>query len=189
MADHPRKQIRDAVVAMLSAQDGAGEYPTGAKARVYNSRDFPLDARIMPVCLVYTFNESLDSDYQHDGGVRRRIMDLRVEFYQAGDSAAADVDEGAFQVENIIHADPTLGNLVESCRLQSTDIAFAAEGDFALFTAVMVFEIVYYTHLIEDEGGRPVTVLLGFDPETGPGNEGKYIDTGEQVPPDIGALI
>ncbi|RUV00059.1 hypothetical protein EOB36_18095 [Mesorhizobium sp. M6A.T.Cr.TU.017.01.1.1] len=183
MAAHPRKIIRAAVAALLVTPDASDPpvFPTAAKARFYDSRDFPLDARTMPVGVVYSADERIDPDFRHDGGVRRRIMELRVEFYGVGDAGAEVVDEGAFEVENAIHANPTINNLVEWCTLTGTAIAFAEQGEVSLWTAILTFEVIYYTHLVADETGRPTTVLLGFDPETGPGNEPDYVDVTDVI--------
>lgn len=175
--DHPRKIIRAAVASLLKTPDGSDPplYPTSAGVRFYDSRDFPLDIKKMPAGVVYTLSERLDPDYRHDGGLRRRIMELRVEVYDVDDDAAEGVDKAAWEVENAIHANPTIGNLVEWCILTDTRIAAAEQGDLALFTAIMTFEVVYYTHVKPDSEGRPVTVLLGFEPETGIGHEADYI--------------
>lgn len=174
---HPRKEVRAAIVALLKTPEGvapAQVFPTSVNARWYDSRDTPTDTRLMPVGVVYTANERLDPDYRHDGGVRRRIMTMRIEAYHTGDEAAEGVDLIAWEVENLLHANPTIGNKVESCRLETTEIAFAEAGDVSLFAAVMEWEVVYYTHVVVDDGDVPKTVLLGFDPETGPGNEDDY---------------
>ncbi|QKC89998.1 hypothetical protein EB230_17475 [Mesorhizobium sp. NZP2234] len=178
MAPHPRKIIRAAVAALLATPDAADPpvFPTAAKARFYNSRDFPADARTMPVGVVYTGKDLIDPDYRHDGGIRRRFLKLIVECYAVGDEGADAVDDCAFQVETWLHANPTLGNLVEWCTIFETDTAFAEQGEVALWTAILTFDIIYYTQLIEVDGRPPTTVLLGFDPETGPGNEPLYTD-------------
>lgn len=182
MAPHPRKLIRAAVAALLSTPDTSVPpvFPTAAKARVYNSRDFPADARIMPVVVVYTGKDLIDPDYRHDGGIRRRFLKLMVECYAVGDAGADAVDDCAFEVETFLHANPTLGNLVEWCTIFETDTAFAEQGEVSLWTSILTFDIIYYTQLIPDSTGRPTTVLLGFDPETGLGHEPDYTDiTGE----------
>lgn len=174
MADHPRKVIRAAAVSMLATPDANGDFPTGAKARFHDSRDFPVDARTMPVGLIYTESEEFDPEHMHDNGVRRRIMQMKAEFYQVGENAAADVDEGAWQIENAFYANPTINDLAESVRLTRMESAFADNGEYALWTAVLTLEVVYWTHVQPDTAGRPTTVLLGFDPDTGPGHESDY---------------
>ncbi|MER9003330.1 hypothetical protein NKI15_06835 [Mesorhizobium sp. M0862] len=178
MAPHPRKLIRAAVAALLSTPDASDPpvFPTGAKARVYDSRDFPADARIMPVCVVYTGADVIDPDHRHDGGIRRHFLKLIVECYAVGDDGAEAVDECANQVETWLHANPTLGNRVEWCTIFGTDTAFAEQGEVALWTVILTFDIIYYTQLIADDGRRPTTVMLGFDPEIGIGHEPDYTD-------------
>ncbi|MBZ9850115.1 hypothetical protein LB565_19205 [Mesorhizobium sp. CA14] len=183
-APHPRKLIRAAAVNLLATSDASTPpvFPTAAKARVYNSRDFPADARIMPVVVVYSGDDVIDPDYRHDGGVRRRFLKLMVECYAVGDDGAEAVDDCALEVENWLHANPTLGNLVEWCTINSTVIAFAETAEVALWTAVLTFDVVYYTQLIEVEGRRPTTVMLGYDPDTGPGHEPDYTDVTGVMP-------
>lgn len=187
---HPREIIRDRFVTLLATPSEAPTpvYPTAARHRVYNSRDLPLDAETAtPAILIYTLREELDPIEQMDGGIRRRTMTLSVQIYETGlsrvgDTAEADlgalrVDEIAWTVENLVYADPTFGGLVERCSLLSTEIQVAGDAEeLALWVAGMSFEIVYVTHLRESEGSTPSQVLLGFDPDTGEGNEPQYVD-------------
>lgn len=167
---HPRELVRAAMVALIKAGG------TDAAHRVYDSRDFTLNTNATPAIVAYTLAERIDPDQQHQDGLRRRIMDMRVECYHTGDAGAAAVDRMAWQVENCARTDPTLGGRVEWCKLSSTDMAFAEQGEFALHAAVMTFEVVYYTHLYEVDGEPPITVLLGFEPQVGPGHEPEYVD-------------
>jgi hypothetical protein len=165
---HPRQMIRERFVSLVK------EAGTDAASRVYDSRDFTLNTDTTPAIVVYTLAEKLEPDQQHDDGMRRRVMDLRVECYHTGDAGAAATDRMAWQVENAMRSDPTLGNAVEWCRLSAASMAFAEQGEFALYAAVLDVEITYCTHLYEVEGAPPVTVLLGFSPDVGPGNEPEY---------------
>lgn len=177
MADHPRKQIRAALVALLKApvdpEAATLAYHTAAGPQWYDSRDIPLDVERLPAGLIYTPEEQIDPAYLHQGGNRRRILTLRAEIYTTGDDAPIDVDEIAWQVEEFVRLNATVGNRVEWCNLKSTNIGIAGQGEMTLFVAVLEFEVIYWTEVVE-VGGRPTTVLLGFDPETGPGNEGDY---------------
>jgi len=170
---HPRKIIRQTIVGMIAA--GA----TDAGERVYDTRDMTLFTGDFPVISVYTQAERLEEAEQQDFGLRRRIMTATVECYHSGDEGAEAVDRLAWQVENILHANPTLQLKVEFCRLLDTSIAFADDGVQVLHAAVMNFEVTYCTHLYEVEGAPPVTVLYGFDPQTGIGHEADYIQAGE----------
>lgn len=176
--EHPRKLVRGAFVDALKTPVD-GEYPTDSGERVEDSRDIPLKPGKLPATIIYTTGETIDADTRQTGGIRRRRMTLRCEHYHAGDDGAAAVDRLAWQTEITINKDETLGGMVESCQLAGTDLAFAEGAEFALHAAVMDFEVVYCTHQIEVEGSTPVTVLLGFDPFTGPGHEDDYIEVGE----------
>lgn len=184
---HPRKAIRSRVVDILThPAEGSTTPPTPAGRRVYDSRDLPIDPEQgTPAILVYTREETLNDVDQMDDGIRRRTLDLLIEVYDTGTSDDGDeddedgngaerVDDIAWQVENLIYADPTLGNLVERCTLVSTSIQVAADAEIPLWAAVLLFRVVYVTHKREDEGSVPTQVFLGFDPDTGPGNEPEY---------------
>lgn len=176
METHPKKIIRAYVTGLLTRHDPAAPeaWPTAAQGMIFNSRDFNVSGDNLPAGIVYTGDETIDLAYRHDGGIRRRILELKIEYYAEGDAGADAVDDGAMQVENAIHADPSLGTLVESCQLSRIDTAFAEMGEIALWTSILTFQVIYYTHFRSIDGEAPVTVLLGYDPETGPGNEAKY---------------
>lgn len=174
MADHPRKAVRAAIVQLLRTQGDDGSYPTMAGARVYDSADSPGDTDEPTEINVYMVDETIDPAFRHDGGMRRRIMGLRIECYYNGALGGERADRMAWEVENAIRTDPTVGNLVEWCHLENTQIVFAERGDISLFCAVMAWQVIYYTHEYQDGVGRPVTVMLGFDPDIGPGNESDY---------------
>ncbi len=173
---HPRKIIRQRVVDLLKAPT-AGDpitYPTGAGIYVFDSRDTEPNPDRPQQILVYTLGEKMDPEYRHQQGLRRRIMTLRIECYSIGDDGAAVADTMAWSVENAFLTDPTLNNLVEWVHLVDTNIAFAEQGEMALFCAVMDWEVSYYTNAQDDAGQQPTIVLLGFDPDTGPGHEPDY---------------
>jgi len=185
---HPRRLIRQRVVELLTAQRGDPPvYPTSAERRVYDSRDLPIDETSgTPAILVYTLREELDEAEQMDGGIRRRTMDLLVEIYRASVTpdgyegpevlGGPEVDDIAWRVESIVYANPTLGDMVERCTLISTDIQVSEDGVVPLWAAIMLFRVVYVTHLQEVEGSPPTQILLGFEPDTGPGNEPFYTE-------------
>lgn len=172
---NPGRQIREAIVQLLKSPVGDPPAPpTDAGARVFNSSDSPGDVDGGAEINVYLAGETMDSTYQHQGGVRRRIMDLRIECYHYGGSGADAVDDMRWQVEQAMRGDPTIGNRVEWCRLKESSIFFAEQADVALFAAVMSWEVIYYTDVAENEGSVPTIVLLGFSPDIGPGNEDEY---------------
>lgn len=172
---NPGREIRTAIVDLLKTPFGdPPAFPTDAGGRVFNSSDSPGDVDAGREINVYLAGETLDPSWQHQGGGRRRIMDLRIECYHYGTSGADSVDDMRWQVEETIRRDPTIGRRVEWCRLKESNIFFAEQGDVAMFAAVTAWEVIYYTVPAEDEAGRPTTVLLGFSPDIGPGHEPDY---------------
>lgn len=170
---HPREEIREGIVALLKGD--AENRPTSAGARVYNSRDIPMNFDMMPAIVVYTMVDASDPDTRNHETAARRVMALRVECYAMGDEAADSVDVGAWNVEEAIRSDPTIGGRVEWCHHEKTEIAFAKEGDDELFVALMDFEVAYWIERPEEPGVTP-RLFLGFDPDTGPGNEDDYVE-------------
>lgn len=164
---HPRKAIRAALVDTLKGQTDAGN-------SVYDSRDIPLAEDSMPAVLVYTKRDRIDPDTQHEPGPRRRLMDLAVEIYDAGEEAAGRVDHIAWQVENALRRDHTLGKRVERAHYTESDLAFADQGDFSISVDSMTVEVAYWTEFEGDEedgsggvGELPREVLVGYTPDVG----------------------
>lgn len=164
---HPRKAVRAALVEALKGKTDAGQ-------SVFDSRDIPMTEEAMPAVLVYTKRDRIDPDYQHEPGPRRRLMDVSVEIYDAGDEAAGRVDRISWQVENAIRADHTLGKRVERAHYTESDMAFADQGEFSLSVEAMTFEVAYWTQATDDAedapGGitaLPREVLVGYSPDVG----------------------
>jgi len=170
---HPRQIIRQTIVELLKAGN-----VDAASNSIFDTHDKPLFADDLSAISVYTQSERLEEQESQDYGLRRRIMSVGVECYHGGDAGASIVDKLAWQVENILHANPTLQEKVEFCRLTDTSIAFTDDGKQVLHAAVMTFEVTYCTHLFEVEGLPPVTVLYGLDPHTGKGHESDYVNLG-----------
>lgn len=166
---HPGALVRGAVVDAIKGS-------TAAENHVFDSRDLPLSADITPAILIYKTGEVLDRDHMHDNGLRRRTMTLSIEIYGVGDDAADVTDRVAWEVENTLRADPTLGGKVERIDFIDSATAFADNGELALFVTAMTVEVIYWTHLVADEGSRPSIVLLGFSPDIGLGNEPDYAE-------------
>jgi len=171
---HPRQIIRQTMTVLIQAGS------TSAGDNVYDTRDLTLFTDNFPAISVYSLSERLEEDEQQTHGLRRRVMTIAVECYHTGKDGAQMVDKLAWEVENILHANPTLNDLVEWCKLTDTALAFEDDGQQVIYGAFMTFEVTYLTHLYEVEGQTLVTVLYGFDPLTGLGNEPHYIALDEQ---------
>lgn len=168
---NPRKEVTSAIATYLKTPNN-GSYLTGAGARVFDNDATPPDADGMNEINVVFVKEDIDPATMHQDGRRRRIMQLQIECYHSGSRDAAD--DLAWDVENAIRANPTLANKVEWVKLTGLSLFVVENSTYALFSQVMTFEVIYWTHVEPDEEGIPRTVLLGFEPETGPGNEPDY---------------
>lgn len=178
---NPRKLITAAVADYLKAplaDDGAApgapkRFLTDAKARAYDTDTMPPDADAMPEINVLFVREIIDETTQHDGGPRRRLMEMHIECYH--NKGKAEVDDLAWQVEEAMRANSSVNNLVEWCKLTDLHLFIVENHTVSLFCVVMNFDVIYWTHEVKDETtGRPKTVLLGIDPEVGPGHEPDY---------------
>ncbi|WP_273757209.1 hypothetical protein [Bartonella sp. MM73XJBT] len=167
---HPRETIRESFVALIKAAK------TAAGDNVFNMRDFNLFIEAMPAINISTQNETIEDG--HDYGVRRRVLTVDVECYATCEDGAGFVDQLAWQVEKIFHANPNLNNTVETCRLQNIAFAFGDNGALALHGAILTFEVIYVTNIPSPHEGNTtaeiVEPLVGFNPEIGMGNEEKY---------------
>lgn len=169
---NPRKLITANAAAFLNTPVGPDTFRTDAKGRVFDSESTPPDIEDLNEINITYGSETIDPTTKHQGGRRRRIMQMNVECYTTRGKDAAD--DLAMQVEDAFHENPTLGNTVESLLPLEVEFFVAERDSFALFGAIAHWEVVYWTHVEPDEEGRPVTVLLGFAPEIGPGNEPDY---------------
>jgi hypothetical protein len=176
---NPRKLITAAVATYLKTPDASTPpvFLTDSRGRVTDTDATPPDADDMPETNVVFIRETIDKTTQHQAGLgldspKRRVMEMRIECYHTASKDAAD--DLAWQTENALQAFPTLGDKVETLRLDDIDLFVVENATLALFAAIMTYEVVYWTHQVPDGTGRPVTVLLGFVPETGLGHEPDY---------------
>ncbi|EJF86915.1 hypothetical protein [Bartonella rattimassiliensis] len=166
----PRETIRKTFAALIKAAK------TAAGDNVFNMRDFNLFIEAMPAINISTQSETIEDG--HDFGLRRRVLTVDVECYATCEDGARFVDQLAWEVEEIFHANPNLNNTVETCRLQNIAFAFGDNGALALHGAILTFDVTYLTNIPCPDEGNAIEVavepLVGFAPETGVGNEEKY---------------
>lgn len=127
MADHIRKQIRGAVVTLLTGLTTTG-------ARVYKSRTYQLDPDLeLPALLVYTPNEDTD-DAEVSGfctpGTMERQITVAVEAVATANSNCDDtLDLICKEVEAKVATSPLLGiTKLNSFKLKKTETQFSG-GD------------------------------------------------------------
>ena len=138
---HYRQTIRDAVAAVLSGNTAAG-------ANVFTSRARPvleILQRRESVLSVYTSDES--SELQGDGYTLQRSLQVSIEGMAGGGDDLDDVlDALAQEVEELIDADPMLGNLLSSeMVLVGTTSEIGAKGNQQVGAFRLDYECAYKT--------------------------------------------
>jgi len=139
---HPREVITQKVVEILKAAN------TAAGQAVYPNRALPLTAKKLPAILVYSLAEKVDPE-SRVGGPRElsRELDLVID----GLVLAADLDEEvdttlnalALQIETAMHADSSLGGLVDDSILSETGIEFDPDGEHLAGVVSLSYSVLY----------------------------------------------
>lgn len=159
---HQRQAIRVKVRDLLVA--GA----TVAGPRVFPSRVLPLRQLQLPSLAVYTTEEAVTADsLQTAPRELTRGLTLVIEgWVRAGAVTDPDVeyvddqlDDLADQVEQIMHADPYLGDTVGESILASTETEIVEEGERTMGLLVMTYNVTYRTL-------APVAPILADDFKT-----------------------
>lgn len=138
---HYRQRIRDAVAAALAGQTAAG-------ANVFTSRSRPvleILQRRESVLSVYTADEQSQRD--GTGYLMNRELTVTVEGMMGGGDDLDDaLDSLAEQVETVVNADPTIGNLLsEDLVLDATVTEISARGNMQVGAFRMDFTCAYQT--------------------------------------------
>lgn len=138
---HPRTEIREAVVAMLSGATAAG-------LRVYDARLDPI--KDLPAIVVFTWDE--DSDAQSTSPPKlKREVDVDVVLLVAHTEAVSAVraaDNLALQVEAVFDANPFLQGKAEDSVLKSTVVGVRpsdGNGSPLVGEATMTYVVEYRT--------------------------------------------
>lgn len=143
---HPRKLIRQAVVALLA---GAA---TAAGARVHGTRVEPHKKSALPALSVYTLNDPVNEDASSE---TEEAHELELEI--AGWVAHTDVtpvddamDDLAEQVEAAMKADPYLGGKAGDTRLVGTTMEVVEDDGRSnplVGIVVLTYAVTYRTDL------------------------------------------
>jgi len=145
---HVRKQIRDKVAALLSANVGL------VKRRVYTTRVHPLNDSNLPAISVYTGSESSN---RLQAGVTDMIRELSLEidcYVRETSSFDDDVDAIAVQVEEAMAGNFTLDGLAKFTVLTSTQIQFDGDADQILGIAKLTYSVRYVTPINDVETAK-----------------------------------
>lgn len=135
---HKRTLIRNHVVNSL-------KNATTCADRVYPSRVGPLWQVTYPVILVYARQES-NSSISSDLTPVIRTLQLSIQILanaEEGDMESV-LDDIALVIENIIKADPKLGNHVISTNLQGTEMDLGSDlGNKPIGASRLTYEVTY----------------------------------------------
>jgi hypothetical protein len=140
MADHLRRQIRDAIATAVT-----GLATTGA--RVYTSRVHPLTADELPGLRIMTQSELVGDTSLGAPRVLERRLRLTVHaIAQALDTLDDTLDQICKEVE-VALAMPcaALANLAKSITLVATDIDMSGDAERPVGIAAMTYEVFYMT--------------------------------------------
>lgn len=138
---HPRKLIRQAVVAQLLAAS------TSASVRVYATRMIPHQRTALPAVAVYTPDESVDPNAPNTSPRElERVVQLVVEGCVSGDAAVDDVlDDFAEELEAAVDVDRTFGGTANDCTGPSTRTELVVDGDRTVGLVELTYSVTYHT--------------------------------------------
>lgn len=142
MANHIRKQIRDAVVTLLT-----GLPTTGSK--VYANRVWPLNDAELPGILVMSDADTVNS-YSEGSVVANtprnvnRTAHLTVQVLTRGAAIDDQLDQVCLEVEKALAADRFLGGLSSNVTLVDTRIQLKGDGEKPTGEASMSYQIEYW---------------------------------------------
>jgi hypothetical protein len=131
MADHCRKQIRDAVAAYAAAN-------LTTVAAVHVGRVHPLD--VLPALLVFT-NEETAEDITKNGTLSR-VLTLEAEGHAQADNAVDILDAIAAEVEPAVLA--ALPTWVKECELASTAVELSGAAETPAGLIRLEFSVTYH---------------------------------------------
>lgn len=136
MANHLRRQIREAAAALVTGLGTTG-------ARVFQMRIYPLQAAELPGLLVFTNDETAERLTFPAPSIIERRLELVVEGYARATSNLDDTLDGiAKEVEVAIGGDHGLGGLAKSATLRSTQVEMV-DADQPVGMVRMIFDVVY----------------------------------------------
>ena len=141
MADHVRKQLRDAAVTALTNL-------TSTSGRVYEGRANPLPTELASL-LVDIGGERIEASSRGGAGrINQRDLELEVRAIVKGTGYLASLDAIVLEVETAIAANQSLGGLakwVQPTEYDRPEIDGSGEKTVAVQT--MRFQITYYAAL------------------------------------------
>lgn len=131
-----RKQIRNAVVAMLNGKTSAG-------ASVYAQRPYSGWDMDLPAILVYWETESYEplgvSEYSY-----KRTLPIRIEVRnELAEQIDDSLDDLAQEVEDIIKADGSITELANSALLTASELSESEQGNKMIGSVTLTYDVTY----------------------------------------------
>ena len=138
---HARTIIRKTIISLLKNSKSLSKV---VGDNIYESRVHPIDHP--PAILVYTANEQVvDYSISYPRSQTRQLT-LNIEAYAKENSNVdGTTDSLALEIEEILAADLTLGNMVKDVMLNSTETRVSGEGDKPVAVAILTYHITYRT--------------------------------------------
>lgn len=138
---HPRKRIRDAVVATLKERTSAG-------TRVDTTRLDPYPRNELPGISVYTPDEQVDPNVESAPRELLRVVRVAIAGFVAG-SRSFPLDDAmdalAEEIEVAMDGDRFLSGAAYDAVLESTDMATLGEGDPRIGIVTLTYSVEYHT--------------------------------------------
>lgn len=139
MANHLRRQIRDAAKAALTGLTTTG-------SRVYTGRSRPLGRAHQPSLLIYTPQETSRRAVNGHPPILERTVQLMIEGRVSNANEPDDLlDDIAKEVEAAMWTNRALGGLVFNTRLGATDSVTEAEGERQIGGIRLTYEVTFQT--------------------------------------------
>jgi hypothetical protein len=141
VANHLRRQIREAVATLLTGLTTTGN-------RVFQSRVQTLKDNQLPGLVILTNEETVTQQTIHSNPLLERNLSVQVIAKAKANTNLDDtLDQIIKEVEMAVFASDaanTLGGLVKGLVLDSLDITFNGEAETKVGEAVMAFTAVYF---------------------------------------------
>jgi hypothetical protein len=142
MADHVRKQIRDAVVTALTGLTTTG-------ANVFASRVYPLQATELPALRVYAQSESVEPMTIHAPDVLERLLRVQIESVCKANEDLDDLLDQICKEVEVALAWPVTGlaSLAKGAALTTVEIEMAGGAEQPVGVCRMLYDVSYYTNV------------------------------------------
>lgn len=164
---HPRREIREAVRALLVGKTAAG-------SRVYETQMVPYRAVQLPAIAVFATSETVDPESQETAPRElKRTLRLVVAgfvksagFTAEGDNVDDAMDDLALEIEKAMHADPYFGGAAGDSILASVELDVDEEGGKMVGGVRLTYSVTYRTDAPAAADLPPLDDLTKVDVKT-----------------------